>query len=206
MKRILYLWGLIFFLFALAGNPYATVGVGVGTGKIQVDEKLASGMSYQFPSLMVFNTGDEPSDYEVGITYHQNQTQRRPKEEWFSFSPQKFHLDPGQGQEVKVKVTLPLKTAPGDYFAYLEGRPAKQSKTGETRVGVAAAAKLYFTVKPANTIQAIYYRLASWWKLYAPWPQRISAILAAILLFSYLKKFFKIQISFKKSSKGSTDE
>jgi hypothetical protein len=192
---------LIFSLFP--NQVLAKIGVGVGIGKIQVDEKLKPGIIYQLPSFTVLNTGDEASDYEVSIEYHEKQPQLRPPQTWFIFSPQKFYLEPGGVQQVDVKLNLPLRIEPGDYFAYLEAHPNRKSQQGETRVGVAAAAKLYFTVEPANFLLGIYYKIVSFFNVYAPWPQRVVIGLLIIGLLIVFKKFFNVQINLKKPGKKS---
>ena len=192
----------IFFLFS---NPaLGKIGVGVNTGKIQVDEKLKAGMIYKLPPITIINTGDEVAEYEASIAYHQDQAELRPKQEWFIFSPQKFHLDPGKGQVVEIKINLPLRIEPGEYFAYLEGHPLATTQKGTTTLGVAAAAKLYFTVVPANIFYGIYYKIASFFKVYAPWPQRGVVAILIVSLLVLFKKFFNIQINLKKAgSKGN---
>ncbi|OGH13362.1 MAG: hypothetical protein A2860_02535 [Candidatus Levybacteria bacterium RIFCSPHIGHO2_01_FULL_37_33] len=196
MKKFLLFLFLLFVIFPT--SVFATLGVGVGTGKIQIDEKLKPGIIYQFPPFTIINTGDEPSDYEADISYHEKQPQLRPPKSWFIFSPQKFHLDPGKVQIVNVKLNLPVITQPGDYFAYLEGHPIKKSQKGQTSIGIAAAAKLYFTVVPANIFTGIYYKIISFWKVYAPWPQRFIVLLAIGIAYIFIRKRFNIQIGLKK--------
>ena len=195
----LFFFLLLFFLsFSLAR---ARIGVGVSTGKIVVDEKLRPGMIYKLPSLTVLNTGDEGSDYEAAITYHERQPQLRPPEEWFELNPSKFHLEPGQAQEVKINLKIPLKVEPGDYFAYLEGHPVKKDVKGQTSIGVAAAAKLYFTVLPANFWVGIYYRVLTLARLYQPWTNRVLLALAVVTLYWVLNKTlgFRITLGKKKN-------
>ena len=186
----------VFIIFS--HNALARIGVGVASGKIQVDEQLKPGIIYKLPVLTVINTGTEPSDYAVSIAYQNNVPQLRPKQDWFIFSPQKFYLEPGKGKVVEIKLNLPLKMEPGDYFAYLEAQPTKKAEKGKTTIGVAAAARLYFTVIPANFLQGIYYKITSFWKVYAPWPQRGSIVIGIIILMFLFKKFFNIQINVKK--------
>ena len=151
MRKIFVLSVFSFVVFVLSTcATFANIGVGVNTGKIQVDEKLKAGMIYKLPSITVINTGDEPADYETTIAYHQDQPELRPGQNWITFTPQKFHLDPGKGQLVEIKINLPIKIEPGNYFAYLEGHPIATVQKGNTVLGVAAASKLYFTVVPAN--------------------------------------------------------
>jgi hypothetical protein len=204
MKKTIILLVLLFSV--LAPSTYAIIGVGIGTGKIRVDDKLKPGMIYELPPLTVINTGDESSDYEVAAAYNESQAQLVPPESWFIFSPKKFHLEPGNVQVVAIKLNLPLRVEPGDYFVYLEGHPAKKSKTGTTSVGVAAAAKLYFTVVPANIFAGIYYKVITFWKIYSPWTDRTAAALGFILLLIIFKKFFNIQINLKNTSQKKKDE
>lgn len=197
MKKLL----LAFIIVLILPNvAFAKIGVGVGTGKIQVKDKLKPGIIYELPPLTVLNTGDEPSDYEVNVSYHEKQPQLRPLQSWFIFSPQKFHLEPGKAQTVAIKLNLPVRTEPGDYFAYLEGHPFKKSVSGNTTIGVAAAAKLYFTVIPGNFLEGSYYKIASFWKVYSPWPQRFLLLIGALFTFGLFKKFFNIQIGLKNSN------
>jgi hypothetical protein len=192
--------------FALPFPAYSKLGVGVGTGKIVVEDKLKPGMIYNLPSLTVLNTGDEEADYEAAVTYHEKQPELQPLEEWFDFSPKKFYLKPGGAQEVKIKLNLPIKAAPGNYFAYLEGHPLKKSESGQIAIGVAAAAKLYFTVLPANPVLGVYYKTVSFWKLNQPWSSRIAILLGVVIVYFLLRKYLGFQISFGKKKKESPNE
>ena len=175
----------------------AKAGVGISTGTIKVDKPLKPGGIYEFPSLGVSNTGDEAADYEMEIAYHSEQPQQRPSKEWFSFIPSSFYLEPKQSQRVAVKLTLPMKTRPGDYFAYLEVHPVIKAGPG-TSIGIAVAAKLYFTVIPANAWQAITYRISSFWTIYSPWTWIVSGIALAAIIIALLRKNFAFQIGVKK--------
>lgn len=201
MKKIFI--GLIFLGLIFPTVALARIGVGVGTGKIQVDEKLKPGMIYELPSLTVLNTGDEPSDYEVTVEYHEKQPELRPRKEWFIFSPAKFYLKPGEIKTVDIKLNLPVSMEPGNYFAYLEGHPFKKAESGGTSVGVAAAAKLYFTVVPANAVLGVYYKAASFWKVYSPWTERAIWVVVIVVLAILFKKFFHLEINFKQAKKSS---
>lgn len=182
---------------------FARIGVGTGTGEIRIEEPLKAGQIHNLPPLIIFNTGDETSTFSVGVEYHEDQPQLWPAREWFSFEPSEFNLEPGKAQKVAVQLTLPLKTEPGDYFAYLEGMASpKENIAGGAVIGVAAAAKIYFTVTPANVWQAIYYRLSALWKKYYPWTWIISILVAgAVIIFlfrTFFRKFFKLNIKISK--------
>lgn len=184
-------------IFLVTPSVIARVGVGVNLGKIQIDEPLNPGGIYNFPSIGVINTGDEPGEYELAVTYHQDQPQLRPAQEWFSFEPQQFHLEPGQSQNVTVKLTLPVKAKPGNYFAYLEAHPIIKAGPGTT-IGVAAATKAYFTVVPANIWQAFTHRVSSFFTMYAPWTYVVLAIVIGAIIIVIFRKFFAFQIGVRR--------
>ena len=198
-KNFFVLFFLLTAFLILPTGVLAKIGVGVGTGKIQVDKKLRPGIIYQLPSLTVLNTGDEESDYGVLVSFNEKQSELKPKEEWFIFSPQKFHLKPTEVKMVDIKLNLPLRMDPGDYFVYLEARPVTGPNKGGVSIGIAAAAKLYFTVVPANPVLGAYYKVVSFFKVYAPWPQRVLAVIGIILILVLFKKFFNLNIGLKKS-------
>lgn len=179
-------------------NVIAKIGVGVGTGKIQVTEKLKPGQIYVLPSITVLNTGDETGTYAISVAYHEQQPEIMPPREWFSFEPKNFVLEPGKAQVVEIRLDVPVKTIPGDYFAYLEASPDIKSISGQTSIGVAAASKLYFTIAPANFVEGIYYRTISLWKLYEPWTSRSAYALGIVVALVLFKKYFRIELNSKK--------
>lgn len=196
MKKIIIF--LLIAVFVFPSMALARIGVGVGIGKIEIDKPLKPGGVYNLTSLVVLNTGDEPADYEITVAYHSEQPQIRPAQEWFSFYPSSFHLEPGQVKSVAVKLTLSVKTKPGDYFAYLQGQPIKKVTTaGGATIGVAAATKLYFTVVPANIWQGIYYRFIFLYSRYHPWDTIVLAMIFIALFLRFIVKRFKFQIARK---------
>lgn len=180
----------------------AKMGVGiVGIGKINVDQPLKPGLIYTLPSLVVANTGDEASDYSVTVQFREKQEQLKASKDWFSFEPKNFHLEPDQTQIVTIRMTLPVKgVKPGDYFAFLQAYPIQKTDVVGTSIGIAAAAKLYFTVVPVNFFAGIYYRLISLVALYNPWSYVVLYTILAAILVMILRRFisFNIGINLKK--------
>lgn len=179
-------------IFSISSSIFASVGVGVNLGKINIDEPLKPGGIYSFPVIGVINTGDETGEYEFAVTYHQDQPELRPAEEWFNFSPSSFQLEPGESQNVVIRLSLPVKMKPGNYFAYLEAHPVVTAGPGTT-IGVAAATKTYFTVVPANLWQAIVQRVSSFFVLNAPWTYVVLAITIGAIFIALFRKFFSFQ-------------
>lgn len=154
------------------------IGVGVSLGRIVVDDPLRPGGIYRLPSVAVINTGEERSTYEMALTYHQGQKQRRPPREWVSFAPKSFTLEPGESQLVSITLSIPANAWPGEYFAYLEaGVVAEQ---GGFAVGVAAATKLYFSVQAATRLAALSARVSSLVEINAPYSYIIPGVAAFV--------------------------
>jgi len=176
---------------------FASVGVGVNLGKIEIDEPLKPGGIYSFPSIGVINKGDEAGEFEFEITYHQDQPELRPEADWFRFTPTEFHLEPNKSQSVIVELVLPIKAKPGDYFAYLEAHPVVKAGPGTT-IGVAAATKTYFTVEPANIWQSLIFRVSTFFAFYAPWTYVVLTLIIGAILITLFQKFFSFNLNIKK--------
>ena len=72
-QKIIFLFVLVISLFFISQSARAVIGVGVNLGKIEIDEPLKPGGIYNLPILGVVNTGDTEGDYELEITYQQDQ-------------------------------------------------------------------------------------------------------------------------------------
>lgn len=198
LVRILFVFGIVSLLFLLPSEEmFAKVGVGMGAGEIRVTESIKPGGMYALPSLRVFNTGDETTTYGMNIAYHQDNPQLRPGKSWFTFTPATFTIEPGESQEVQITMSVPVKTDPGEYFAFLESGPVAEGGPG-TSVGVAVATKLYFDVVHANLWSAITYRVSTFFTLYAPWSWigfGLAVFFAVVFIFV---RFFSLDISLRK--------
>ena len=203
MKKILSIVLVGVLIFPLIA--FARIGVGVGTGKIQVDQELKAGLIYTLPPFSVINTGDEPASYKVFVQHRENQPELVAAPEWFTLSPQTFTLQPGKVQTVRVKLNLPIQgVKPGDYFGLLTAQPDLPAVTaGGTSIGVAAASKLYFTVAPANIFEGIYYRAVSLLHLWSPGSYIVLGVVILSLLAVILRRFvsFNFGINIKKQKR-----
>lgn len=183
---------------------FARIGVGIGTAKIEVNEPLQAGSIHSLPAINVVNTGDQAADYELGVEFHEGVPELRPEREWFRFKPEIFTLDPGESQLVEITLDLPIKTQPGDYFCYLEGRSLDRASTESgTSIGVAAGAKTYFSIAPANLWQGIYYKIISLWTFYAPWTQIVAIVIGLTIAILILKRYISLDIGIGLKKKES---
>ena len=184
------------FFFSLISPSFASLGVGVGTGKIMLNEKLKPGITYDLPPITVYNTGDKASSYYVSIEFSTKEGKLESSKEWYVFTPEEFYLEPEASQVVEVKLRIPIQGAkPGDYFAFLTAQPKGTVEQGSASVGVAAAVKLYFTVISANIFQAVYYVISDLFLRYKPWSIIVPLVILLIILWKIFKKRFKIQVT-----------
>lgn len=178
-------------LLSGATPGYAQVGVGVSIAKIVVDDPVSPGEIYRLPSVGVMNTGQEAGEYEVAVFYHHEQKELRPPQDWFAFKPETFHLEPGESQSVAITLSIPVNAKPGDYFAYIEAHPI--SKETGVVIGIAAATKLYFTVKPANVFAGVVARVSAFFETTAPGSYIGLGILAVIVVILVSRRYFRVR-------------
>ena len=197
MKAFVLALAVVAALLATAPGARADVGVGVNLGKIDIDDKLSPGGRYNLPTLGVINTGDEPGDYEVVISYFADQEEERPPEDWFEFEPQRFFLEAGESQQVNIRIVLPSGADPDDYFALIEAHPIATGEGGVS-IGVAAATKLTFTVKPSNLFAAWVLQAQNFIEDGEPWTYVIPASLLALLIIYLLRRYFRLQLRFER--------
>ena len=174
---------------------HADVGVGVSLGNMKVEDALTPGGHYRLPTLSVLNTGSDPAQFEVVVSFAADQRERRPPEEWFAFAPQRFPLEPSTSQAVAISLDLPANAGPGDYFAFLEAHPIAERQG--VSIGVAAATKLSFSIRPANVLQAWLFRLSQLIDESQPWSSvfavTVLAVLAVRLIARYLRVGLRIE-------------
>lgn len=182
-----------------------TIGVGVGTGRIVLDDPVKPSLSYDLPSIAVFNNGDVASDYEMTVQYNETQPEQKPPAEWITFNPRTFYLEPGKTQQVAISLKPEYSAKPGDYFAYLEAHPLKKDESGQAAVSVAAATKFHFKVVPANFFMRIYYALTAFWASYKFILIPVIAAFVIALLVLFAKKYLNIEIKRKKTKVASTE-
>ena len=185
---------LVVALALLPGAAWAQAGVGVNVGSIQVDQDLAPGGIYNLPAVGVINTGKESSDYSLRITYLAGRPEMRPPEDWFSFNPPVFRLEPGEDNTVGIRVHVPVAARAGDYFALLEAYPVPSGQTGAL-ISVAAATKLSFTVRPSNVFTGSlvwgYHRMND----ASPYSYIVLGLLALVVLGLLIRRFLRFQLN-----------
>jgi hypothetical protein len=148
--------------------------------------------------MSVINNGDETATYGIKVEYKSKPDRLVPGRDWFTFSPDKFVIEPGKAQMVNVKMTVPIKAVPGDYFCFLSAFPIQGSTPGSTAVGIAVASKLFFTIAPSNIFVGIYYRVASLIVRYAPWTYIVFGVIILAIFLKFVGRFISVDIGIKK--------
>lgn len=187
----------VFSMQVFSGTVAASIGVGVGTGRITVRDELKAGGIYTLPPVTVFNTGTEEASYTMDVTLNEKQPQLKPDPAWFSFSPRQFKLKPKQSQVVVPTLRAPLKTKPGAYFAYLEAHPAETVQQGGAAVGVAAATKLSFNLSSSNIFFSMWYRAQALYREHQPWSQIVTFAVLGTALLMFFSRFINLRAALR---------
>ncbi len=182
---------LLFASAALAAR--ADQGVAVDLGRIAVDEELSKGGTYQLPVMGVTNPGDQTTRYRMGLSYFEGQTEEKPPEDWFTFSPAEFDLEPGKTQPVSISLRIPTGARPADYLALLQSSVAVSGEGAQ--VGLAAGARLTFTVKPSTLLEAWTLRARGEFDDLKPWSYLVPAAIVALLAATWARRKFSFNVS-----------
>lgn len=169
----------------------ATRGVRIDVGRIGVDEPLSPGQTYHLPTIGVSDPGDEGASYTMRVS--QLAGSKAPAASWFEFDPASFDLDPGQTQPVKITLLIPASAEPGKYTALLAAQIGATGGSG-VGVGAAAAARLTFSVRPANELSALLNVLGSWFTENMTWVLPLAALLAFAVAGWFARRHLSIEV------------
>ena len=192
----------VVWLFTISATSLASIGVGVGTGIIDVSDTLRAGGIYNLPEVVVYNTGTETATYTMSLTLNQTQDELKPDPGWFSFSPNEFQLEPKESINVKPILSLPVRIEPGSYYGYLEAKPIETTEEGTAKVGVAAATILKFDVEASNLFWAILYRIRSLYRQAEPWSHIAVGVVVLIIVLLINRHYLHINIKITRSKKS----
>jgi hypothetical protein len=196
MKAIRFIWSgmialmVICVLGALPVPATADIGVGVDLAEINIDEVLTAGNAYNLPAVGVINTGDRAADYEVEITYMNEQEEMMPSADWFRFDPQRFRLEAGTSKKISISLHIPQDASPGQYFALIEAHPVVGGSGGIT-IGIAAATKLRFNV---NKDIPVLSAIGNFFRDHAPYSYIGLGVVVAVIVVLLLRRFFRFNV------------
>jgi hypothetical protein len=128
----------------------------------------------------------------MGVSYLENQPQRRAPSSWFTFSPAEFRLEPGETQPVTMTLTIPTGARPDDYGALLSAQLAPEGEGAE--VGAAAGARLEFTVKPSNLLQAWQLKTETFFRDNAPWSYLVPTLVGVLAVGAWFSRRFSFRL------------
>ena len=178
-------------LFA-AAPAFATTGVSVDLGRIDITQELVPGGAYNLPTIGVRNPGTERTSYVMVANPVLDPQRVAPPAPWFTFEPKSVTLDPGETQRVSVRLVLPTDAPPGDYIALIGAQIASEGVGA--KVGAAAAARTTFTIKPASAIAALGVWLGRVLTDLLPWSAVVPGLVVGTLALSLLRRRFSFGI------------
>lgn len=191
-RRALASVGLALAGLAAAGPLAASTGVSIDVGSIAVSQQLEPGGSYHLPAFGVRNPGDEPTSYQLAVSYVDAQSTLRPPDAWFRFEPATLSLQGGASAPVRTTLEIPPDAEPGDYAALIG--PQITPTGGGAQVGVGAAARLTFTVADGGGLQG-WLRWLGRFLVENPWVVAVAGLLALLLVLRFLRSRVSISVS-----------
>ena len=140
---------------------YASVGVGVQAGPVQLAGVAHPGGTYELPALYVVNTGTEPESVAIRIERISRGTGRTVPGAWIQVSGLPSSLAHGQSARIPLSLVVPASARPGQYFSDVVVTGSAALVAGGAHLGVAAATDLEFRVVP-GVISAGWFTMPSW--------------------------------------------
>ena len=180
---------------AIASLPvpaFATQGVSVDLGRVEVDEPLRAGQRYQLPTIGVTNPGTESATFEVSVDARAG-VDAAP-DDWFRLAPSSFELDPGDTQPVAVELVLPPGARPDRYEQLLSAKLVV-GESGGTTVGAAAASILTFEVVPSTLVEGLWLSIVSFFRAGQPWTTAAVIAAAVVVLVGWVRRNFEFAVS-----------
>lgn len=175
------------------------VGVGAGTGKINLGIKLLPGETYDLPTIIFANTGNEKSEYKISLQKTAEVGKINLPEEWIQFEPKRFTLAPKESQIVKIKIRLPINIDSGEYLGYIKCSPvSSEASIGNTSIGIAAATKITFTILPKNIWQKTTQKASIFWKKYSILVFIASILIVIAIILIFFRKTFRLNFKLEK--------
>lgn len=185
-----------FLLLLPASTAFASTGVSVDIGRIDITQVLTPGAAYKLPTLGVRNPGTERTSYVMVANPVQDEARTSPPTIWFEFEPPTLELDPGETRAVKIRIVLPADAQPGDYIALVGAQIASQG--GGATVGAAAAARTTFTIQPSSDLQALGIWAGRVFTDLLPWSAIVPGAVALAGAAWFLRRRFTFRIGIER--------
>jgi hypothetical protein len=125
----------------------ASIGVGVQAGPVLLDGVAHPGGSYALPPVYVVNTGTEPEQVSIRIERLSPGAGRAVPPSWIQAGPA-VQLAPHRAARISLQLTVPGGARSGDYLSDVVAAGSVRISAGQANLGVAAATKLQFRVRP----------------------------------------------------------
>jgi hypothetical protein len=146
---------------AAPAAAYASVGVGVQAGPVQLAGVAHPGGTYTLPPVYVVNTGTQPESVAIRIERISRGTGRTVPGAWIRVAGLPSSLAHGQSARIPLSLVVPSGATPGQYFSDVVVTGSAALVAGGAHLGVAAATDLEFRVVP-GVISSGWFTMPSW--------------------------------------------
>jgi hypothetical protein len=135
-------------LLSLSTAAQASVGVGVQAAPVRLGSVAHPGGSYALVPLYVVNTGTQPESISVRVERLSRGRGLAVPSSWIQVTASGVHLDPHQSERIPLMLVVPDGAKSGSYLSDIVVTGSAEISVGRANLGVAAATKLEFSVRP----------------------------------------------------------
>jgi hypothetical protein len=185
----------VLFLAATPVAAYASVGIGVQAGPVQLAGAAHPGGTYSLPPVYVVNTGTEPESVAIRIERISRGTGHTVPRAWILVSGLPSSLGHGQSARIPLSLVVPASARPGQYFSDVVVTGSAALTAGSAHLGVAAATDLEFRVVPGVVSSA--------WFTMPPWVVLAAGVVIALALAAVLLTRAGISIRVERATAGA---
>jgi hypothetical protein len=177
----------------------ASVGVGVQAGSRPPREHRAPGGSYALPPVYVVNTGTQGESVRVRVERLSRGPGRLVPSFWIHVAGPGVWLAPHHAARIPLELVVPDGARSGGYLSDIVVTGSAAISAGTANLGVAAATKLEFSVRPGPA-QSPWLSLPAW----AVWALA-GLILLALAVWGIRRSGLRIRVERKTARRGTVD-
>lgn len=146
---------------AIPAAAYASIGVGIQAGPVQLIGVAHPGGSYSLPAVYVVNTGTQTETVAIRVERVSPGAGRTVPPSWVQATGPAVTLTHGQSARIPLELVVPTTASRGTYFSDVVAKGSATIGGGGTNLGVAAATQLKFRIVP-GVVSRPWLSLPGW--------------------------------------------
>ncbi len=177
----------------------ASVGVGVQAGPVRLSSPAHPGGSYALPPVYVVNTGTQDESVKIRVERLSHGPGRIVPPAWIRVTGPAVQLGPHQAARIPLELVVPAGGRPGQYLSDVVAVGSAAISAGAANLGVAAATKLEFDLRPGLAAgPSSFVPAATFWTL-------AGILLLALAVLGFRKSGIRIRIERNAADRAAVD-